>query len=305
MRNMKISLLSFFTIIFCFHLDAQEEFLLNLKKDRTYCVSTSNVVTIIQELDGNQVKAINTEKGSFCYKVLADLDSLYLVETVFNHFSLHVESAETSSFFSSDKNEHSDVMSTILHGILNKPFKVWMRKDYSWKKVEGLDSVWWKSFAQFNLADDVKRQLDTVVREMLSAFTNNDQNLTSVLYGFKKVNPGEVWTTTTFAEHVVPTYDSCSYYLAETTGDLLQLKGSGVVSSTKKETTDQGITTSYELKGTTVTDVTYSKNSFWISYGTVKTEISGNSKSKDVKTGVVSLIPTRIITEGLVTGKEL
>jgi hypothetical protein len=260
---------------------------------------------VIQEINGKEGKSINTEKGTFCYKVLADLDSLYLVETVFNHFSLKVESPETNSFFSSDINDPSDVFSTILRNILNKPFKVWMRKDYSWKDVEGLDSVWWKSFAQFNLTDDVKRQLDTVIRDMLPDLTNKDQNLTAVLYGFKKVNPGEVWTTNTITEHVVPTYDSCTYFLAETTGGFLQLKGSGVVSSIKKETTDQGITTSYDLKGITVTDATYSKQSFWIRHATAKTEISGDSKSKDLKTGIVTLIPTRIITEGIVTGEEL
>lgn len=302
---MQSRLLCYFTIFFCFNLNAQEELLLNLKKDRIYCVSTSNVITVIQEINGKKGKSINTEKGTFCYKVLADLDSLYLVETVFNHFSLKVESPETNSFFSSDINDPSDVFSTILRNILNKPFKVWMRKDYSWKDVEGLDSVWWKSFAQFNLTDDVKRQLDTVIRDMLPDLTNKDQNLTAVLYGFKKVNPGEVWTTNTITEHVVPTYDSCTYFLAETTGGFLQLKGSGVVSSIKKETTDQGITTSYDLKGITVTDATYSKQSFWIRHATAKTEISGDSKSKDLKTGIVTLIPTRIITEGIVTGEEL
>lgn len=241
---------------------AQVEISLRLDKGRIYNLSTNNKNTII-ELNGDvETRTVNTEKGQFTYTMLEDLDSLYLVQVEFKHFSLKVETAEKNILYSSDINDHADVMSTILSRIINKPFKVIMRKDYTWKEVKELDSIFLQSYSDYNLNEDVKQQVDRSIKESLKGFTRQDAALTAVMYGAKKIKPGEVWTSQFITEHVVPTMDSCTYRFSETTGDFLLVTGSGTVVSLEDENVNAGISVSYHLKGITNHSVKFFKNSF-------------------------------------------
>lgn len=275
---------------------------LSLEKGRSYYFSSNNKITIIESTGKTEARTVNTEKGSFSYTVLEDLDSLYLMETQFIHLSIKVETDSASTFSSSDINDLSDVASTMLSRIINKPFRVLMRKDYNWKEVYGLDSVFFNSYKDYNLSDDVRKQVDIAMKESMKGFTRQDDDLSAVMYGSKKIKADEVWTSSYITEHIVPTYDSCTYYLAETNGDFLVVKGTGTVSSFEDEKITGESSTAYHLKGTTEVTVKYFKNSFWINEAVVKTEITGDAEIKDTPLSDKRKIPMKIITEATISG---
>jgi hypothetical protein len=298
---MKYSLFIFLSLIQS-SLFSQVEISLRLDKGRTYNLSTSNKNTII-ELNGDaETRTVNTEKGQYTYTMLEDIDSLYLVQVEFKHFSLEVETADKTILYSSDINDNKDVTSTILRRITNRPFKVIMRKDYTWKEVQGLDSIFLQSYSVYNLNEDVKQQVDRSIRESLKGFTRQDASLTAVMYGAKKIKPGEVWTSQFVTEHAIPTLDSCTYHFSETTGDFVGVTGSGTVVSLEDENETEGVSVSYQLKGQTSHSVKFFKNSFWIYEAVVKTEISGNAVIKENNSSEKKLVPMRIISEATISG---
>lgn len=302
MRN---AILACFFIFTTLQAQAQVEIALRLDKGSTFCLNTLNKVTITETIHGAEQRMVNTEKGAFCYKVVEELDSLFLLETVFTHLSQQIESPGSIVNYSSDKPSQEDVISTLFSNVLNKPFLVWMRKDYTWKETKGLDSVFLNSYREYKLPPDTKRYLDSLILEMIKGFTRNDADLTAVLYNSKRMIPGEVWTTSTYSDNIIPMQDSCTYYLSETTGELLTLSGSGVVSSTGDKKRNGDELTSYEMKGNSEVSVTYFKNSFWIKTGTLTTKLKGLAMVRNVKTNAIRFVPTSISTEATINGYKL
>lgn len=284
------------------YLLAQVETSLRLDKGRTYHLVTNNKNTFIELNGETETKSVNTEKGEFTYTVLQDLDSLYLVEVEFKHFSLKMESAEKTVSYSSDIDDRTDIVSTILRRITNKPFRVLMKKDYNWKEVYGLDNIFMRSIDDYNLTEDVKQQVEKSMRESMKGYTRQDASLTAVMYGTKKIKPDDIWTSQFITEHVVPTSDSCSYQFSETTGELLVINGSGTVTSLEEEKVNGNISATYHLNGTTNCTMKFYKNSFWVHEAFVKTEISGNAAVKEGASSEPKLVPMRIITEATITG---
>lgn len=291
--------------LYCCQLQAQIDFSLKLEKSGNYCITTNNKITIQQTIDGKVTQTINTEKGAYCYKILEDLDSVYLVETVFTHLSQRVENQDTISYFNSDSLSENNVMSTFLSKLINKPFLVWLRKDYSWVKTEGLDSIFLNIYKDFELPAATKSYLDSIMLEMVKTFSRNDADLTAVLYNSKNIIPGSVWTTSTYAEHVVPALDSTTYYLAETGGDLFDVTGTGIIISSPEGTNDGNETTWYDLEGSSKIFVSVYKNSFWLNRGNIVIELNGIAYIKNNKTKATLKVPTKIMTEASVEGYKL
>lgn len=303
---MKIKCLIFISLFNNLYLQAQVELSLNLEKGRNYCISTTSKTTIIQTIIGKEYQTVNTENGSYCYEIIEDQDSVFLAKTVFTHLSQQLESTEEgNSSFDSDHPVTDNVASVVISRLLNKPFFVLLSKDYTWKETKGLDSILLHISDDYKLPPDTKKYLDSVMLEMVKEFTRNDADLTAVLYSKKKIIPGNMWTTSTTTDHIVPSHDSMSYYLAETGGDLLTLTGSGTVTSTSEEEINGEEIICYDLKGTTEATVTYFKNSLWIKQATLRTELNGDAKKKDVKNRNTYNIPMKIIIEAKLEGYQL
>ncbi len=288
-------------IFFVQNLHAQTEISLRLQKGRTYCTTTSNTTTITRTEGGVEQQTINIEKGGFCYKIIEDHDSVFLAETFFTFFGQTIQSPDMNTTASSDHPEEGG-LSKILSSYINKPFLVWLRNDYSWIKTQGLDSIFLHSYDDYKLPDTTRKYLDSVILEMVKDFTRNDANLSAVLYSKNKIIPGNVWTTSTSSEHVIPTNDNLSYYLSETGGDLFTVKGTGTTQSTDDITNDGVEISTYEMSGTTEVTVTYYKTDCWMKNGSLITELTGKGYLKNISTGVIRTVPMKIKTEATIEG---
>lgn len=247
-------------IIFFFHsLHAQVQIELRLKKGTTYCLSSQNIITVTKTDDGMEQQTINTEKGGFCYKIIEDHDSIFVAEAIFTHLSQDIQSPDGSSSFDSDR-PNEGITGKILSNLVGKPFYVWLHNDYSWVKTQGLDSVVLHSYDEYKLPDTTRKYLDSVMLEMVKEFTRNDADLLAVLYSGNKIVQGNVWTTNSSSEHVIPTSDSLTYSLSETGDELFTVTGTGTVRSTTDQTNDGVEISNYNLAGTNEVTVVYYKN---------------------------------------------
>lgn len=299
---MKLSPIFFFLLFIPSSILGQVEISLHLDKGRTYSLSTYAKKTIIESSGETESRTVTTEKGEHSYTVLNEYDSLYLMQVEFRHFSLKVESSEKTIFYSSDISDKTDIVSTVLSKIINKPFQVMIRKDFTWKEIWGLDSIFLHSFSDYNLTEEVRQQVNKLILEGMKSYTRQDASLTAVMFGSKKIKPDEVWVHEYTSEHVVPTKDSCTYQFSETTGDLYEVSGAGTVTSLEDEIINEGATVSYQLNGTTNTSVKFFKNSFWIHEAVLRTEMTGFAEVKGVSSPDKSKVPMRIITEATISG---
>src|SRR5687767_4033335 len=173
---------SFIACVFLIHqLHAQEDISLRLKKGASYCVFTNTTTTVTKTENGTVHQTIDNEKAGFCYKIIEDHDSVFLGETVFNYLSQDLQTPEGNSSFSSN-DHYENVASTLLSRLVNKPFQVWLRNDYTWIKTKGLDSLVLHMYDDYKLPPDTKKYLDSVMLETIEDFTRNDAVLTAVLY---------------------------------------------------------------------------------------------------------------------------
>ena len=299
MKKNFICWLCFFNTFF---VTAQVDISLHLETGKSYSFSVREKTTIIQTIDGIENLSVSTIIGKYSYKVIADWDSLYLMDTHFIELTQQVESEAENSYHSSLETDPNDVMCTILNRLVNQPFRVIMRKDFTWKNVTGLDSIFFRSYASYNLPPDKKKVLDSLIIEIMDEFIDKGNVFPVTIYPSKTVRPNDVWTVFSETEHGVPTYDSCSYMLAEIYGDEVIIKASGTTSSLEKETINEGIGTSYHLKGTTEGTIRFDKKSGWIMQGEIKTVMEGKTMVREVNSTQKQLVPMKIIKEGFIIG---
>ena len=285
-----------------YFLNAQVDLLLHLKIGEVHSFSIVQKSTISQTVWGVENKSVNTITGSYSYKVLADWDSLFLMETWYTELSQKVESEKESVFHSSSMKGSPDVMCTVLSRVINKPFRVVMRHDFSWKEVTGLDSIFLRSYSDYYVPAEKKHWLDSTIIEGLKASAQDSKIYPIPIYPSRTIKPNEVWTVFSTSEHVVPTNDSCNYYLSEIYGDNIVIKGNGTASSTEKETVNEGIAVSYHLSGPIEATASFDKNTKWLRQSFVKTEMQGNAEYRDTNSTVDVNFPMKITTELFVTG---
>lgn len=297
---MKLGLL--FLLFIPLSIFGQVEIALHLDTGISYTLSTHAKNTIIESSGGTESRTVTTEKGEHSYTVLDEQDSLYLMQVEFRHFSLKVETSEKTILYSSDISDKNDIVSTVLSKIINKPFRVMIRKDFTWKEIWGLDSIFLQSFSDYNLTEEVRQRVSKVILEGMKGYTRQDASLTAVMHGSKKIKPDEIWVHEYMSEHVVPTKDSCTYQFSETTGDLYEVSGTGTVSSVRDEIINEGAAVSYQLSGTTNTLIKFFKNSFWIHEARLRTEMTGYAEIKEKTSTDKTKVPMRIITEASISG---
>jgi Family of unknown function (DUF6263) len=289
--------------LFCSFLgEAQVDLSLKLKKGNIYTFSIVEKNTIIQVLKGTENRSINKLIGSYSYKILENWDSLYLIEARFNEFTQEIESSEENSSHSSTFSVAPDFMCTILKGIIDKPFKIVMDKEFTWKKVTGLDSIFFSTYAGINLPKENRRILDSTIKDLVGEFVDMGEISSLAIYPSKTIKPNEIWTTYSVTENIVPTYDTCNYYMAEVNGDDIVVKSDGRVHSVETEQTNEGLIISYHLSGKTSATTRFARNSGWIRQAEQQVEMEGYCNTREVKSNEKLQIPMKVRRELFITG---
>ncbi len=281
---------------------------LNLTKGNTYYHVTTANSAMVQSINGQENKIDLTISGKMAFKVLDKTDTVYKMEVTYEWLTMKVGMAGNTIDIDSKKNDPNDIPSSIMAAITNKPFNITLTKSGKVISVENMDKIIAGVFDGFTQIDATKKeQLKAQFSQSFGpdAFRGSIEIATAI-YPDKAVAKNDKWTVNTMLSAPVKANVQMNYELTDILGDSYQIHGEGTMNTDKnaKPMVVNGLSISYNLNGTTITDIKADKTTGWISEVKSKQAMKGDMQIPDgpsVPGGMT--IPMTFATDILVSNK--
>jgi len=299
----------FFLIFVSFACQAQKlKLTLNLIKDNTYVMVTNTTSAIKQTVNGQENNVNLTIAGTTSFKVLNVDDSLYYMEVVYKNVSMKMQLPSGPLNFDSQKKDPNDVMSSMLAGIVNKPFTATLTKSgrvHSVENVENMISSVLDSYTQLQgtQKDQIKEQF---IQSFGSKALKGSIELSTALFPETPVAKNDKWTINTLLESAMTDRVTTVYQLTKVTPTSYIIHGDGRIEQAGNGDFKQvnGMPMKYHVSGTMIADITADKVTGWVSESKIKQTLSGTVEIKDnpkIPGGIV--FPMSVVNETLSTDK--
>ncbi len=258
---------------------------LNLEKGKEYKQITNSKVTIIQDLNGQQVNMVMAIKGAMTFFVKSVNANDYNMEVKFEQLSMSMQMPQGTMEFSSEKNDENDIFSTILGAMKNKAFEVLMSKTGKIVEVRNVELLWETAINQFDqLPEMQKEQLKAqIVKSYGAKALKGNIEMVTAIYPDSPVNIGDKWTINTNVESGMSAKMTTDYELTGLTPDFIFIQGNSTIETADKEAyiESNGMPLKYDMKGTMLSEIKVDKNTGWIVEATINQEIKGDSYIKE------------------------
>ncbi|SDD60316.1 hypothetical protein SAMN05216464_10236 [Mucilaginibacter pineti] len=258
---------------------------LHLTKGNTYDMITSTSSAIQQTMNG-QVNNINIAiNGTTSFKVLNADDSLYYMEVNYKSLGMKMQMAGSNANFDSNKSDSTDIMSSILKGLVNKPFTAIITKSGKIKSVENAEkmiSSVLDGFPQIQGAQ--KEQVKTqFLKSFGSEAIKTSLEMSTAVFPEKAVAKNEKWTIVNNIETTMTAKVSTVYQLTDVSPTSYIIHGDGAIVTDNATGYKQisGMPMQYNMKGTSTADIKADKVTGWITEAKIKQQISGTVNIKD------------------------
>lgn len=262
----------------------QVKLMLNLKAGETYRQVMTSKVEILQDIQGQQMKILMSVQGAASYRVTGVENSIYSMDVVYDSLTMSMELPNGHIEFSSEKNDSTDIMSTLLSSIKSKSFQVKMTTTGTVKEVKGVEALFEGMFNSLpELPEAQRRQLMDQVMKAYGeeAFRGNLEMVTSI-YTEKPVSIGETWMITTKLKGGMTATLQTTYKLNETTDDLFMITGDAKLVTDKSVYVESnGMPIAYDLSGKMLSDIQVNRTSGWIKLAKLNQAIKGTANIKD------------------------
>jgi hypothetical protein len=279
---------------------------LKLTKGETYSQVSKVTSTVIQQVDDKDNTLTTTMGGKTTFLITGVNDSFYNAKVKYARIDMKMEMPGGSMEFDSDDAGKSDMFSTVMRKLVNKPFSIDMTKAGRVMKVEGIDAI------ISHLLDDVpslgeqqKQQLSAQLAKSYGekAFVGSFNMITAIYPVSPEVKKGDKWNIKTQLQSSLPAIYDVTYELVNITDEHYEIRGLGKMTATDTAyTTVNEMPVRYNASGDVTTEFKVSKKTGWISEGKIKQSMSGNMEFKDtaqVPGGL--LIPMSFVNETVVT----
>ena len=299
----------FLLIFIGFSCQAQKlKLALNLIKGNTYVMVTNTSSAIRQTVNGQENNVNLTIAGTTSFKVLNVDDSLYYMEVVYKNVSMKMQLPTGPLNFDSQKKDPNDVMSSMLAGIVNKPFTATLTKSgrvHSVENVENMISSVLDGYAQLQgpQKDQIKEQF---IQSFGSKALKGSIELSTALFPETPVLKNDKWTINTMLESAMTAKVATIYQLTDVTPASYVIHGDGRIESAGNGDFKQvnGMPMKYHVTGTMIADIKADKTTGWVSESKIKQTLSGSVEIKDnpkIPGGIV--FPMSVLNETVSTDK--
>ncbi len=281
---------------------------LNLEQDKTYKQVTHSNATINQDVYGMKMNIEITMEGSMSFLVKDVTKEGYDMELRYDWMNMTMVLPQATMEFSSEKNDESDLFSSILGKMKEIPLK--MKMDHL-GKVSGLEDVesLWDSvinqFSQFPLEQrqQVKSQLMNSYGN--KAITGSIETITAI-FPEKPVKKGAQWNILTNLEAGMSSTLSTTFTFQGNEAGFALIGGQGTMETTDKDAyiETNGMMMKYDLSGTSTSQFKIDQKSGWIQEATIEQNIGGDAfikESDQIPEGMT--IPMNIRSETRITGE--
>ncbi len=263
---------------------AQNYLGLHLEKGSTYFQHTSSKVNIEQEVNGQKMNINSTVTGIMSFKVLAKSASYYELEAAYTQLGMTMKTPNGEMAFNSDKPaDEKDIFSSLLHKLINHPFKMTMLTNGIVKQIKGTDSI------LTSLLNDVPgldaAQKSQILEQLKQSYGENSlkgniEQLTAI-FPDKKVAVNEEWQNTIQLHSVIHAMVTNHFKLIEYNSGVATIESHAETKTNNDESKINGMPAIYHLSGATDSKIKVDAKTGWIIEADINQNLKGNLEIKD------------------------
>ena len=263
----------------------KERLELNLTKGETYTQQMASSMSILQTINGQEVKTNMSVHGNMTYKVIDIQNSVYEIEVRYESLALKMSMPGGTMEFSSEKNDANDILSTLLGVMKNKPFLVKMTKTGKVKEVKNIENLFSDMFSKTPTLNEMQQQQ---IRQQLmqaygeQAFKGNLE-MCSAIFPDSTVTKGDKWVIKTKLESGMAANMETSYELKETEDTFYIISGISKIVTADKDAYIQsnGMPLKYDMTGTMTSEIKINRKTGWVIESKTSQTIQGTAQIKD------------------------
>ncbi|HEX2936037.1 MAG TPA: DUF6263 family protein [Bacteroidales bacterium] len=258
---------------------------LNLTKGTVYYQKMTSDVTILQNINGQQLNTKMSINARMSYKVTNIQNDVYDMEVRYESLIMKMGLPSGEMEFSSEKNDERDILSSILGTMKNKPFMIKMTKTGKVNEVKGIESVFSNMFEKFpQVTEEQKQQVLGQIQQAYGekAFKGNFE-MCSAIFPDNIISKGDKWIIKTQLESGMSAKMETVYELKEITDNYYQILGDSRIETTDKDAhiESNGMPLKYDLKGAMTSDIKIDKKTGWTMDAVISQSLKGTAIIKD------------------------
>ena len=271
--------------MFAFCQGQKQQLSLNLVKGDIYYQKMSTNSSILQSANGMEMNINMTIDSKMSYKVLDIQNSVYDIEVKYESLSMKMSMPNMNMEYSSEKNDASDIVSTLLSAMKNKPFIVKMTKTGKVNEVKNLETLFSTIFEKTpQLTDIQKQQIQNQIMQAYGekAFKGNLE-MCSAIFNESAVSKGDKWIINTNLESGMSATMTTTYELKEIGDSYCIINGNSTIQTANKDAyvESNGMPMKLDLTGTMSSDIKINKKTGWVIESKTNQTIKGAAEIKD------------------------
>ena len=258
---------------------------LNLEKGKSYKQITDSKTTIVQDLGGQKMTMEIAVTGTLSFLVKSVTDSGYHMDARFETLTMSMKTFQGAMNFSSENDDSSDIFSSILREMKDKPFTVTMAGSGEITQVGDVGKLWEAAINQFSQLSEMQK--DQIKAQMLNSYGDKalkgNIEMVTALFPTHAVRVGDKWTVDTNLESGMSAKVTSEYELVKMTSEHIFLKGVSRIETADKDAyiESNGMPMKYNLKGNMSSEIRVDRQTGWINEAKINQEISGDAQIKD------------------------
>ena len=257
----------------------------NLKIGQTYNHVMYSSSSIKQEINGQEINIDVTLSGRMAFKVTNLVNTVYSMSVSYEQLAMTMKLPNGEMIFNSEKEDKTDIFSSMLGEIKGKQFLVKMTSIGKIVEVENLDFIFENLIDKFpTLTLIQKQQIKTQLKQAYGekAFKGSFEMITAI-YPNTAVAKGGSWEIKTLLETGFAATLTTTFELKDKTESYNLIVGKGKIITLDKDAYTQvnGMPTQYNLSGTMNSNLKVDPNTGWIIEAKVNQLIAGNVEIKD------------------------
>lgn len=253
---------------------------LRLVKGQTYNQRLASDMTMIQQVQGQQLNIKIGIKALMSYKVLDQLDTVYLVACKYESLSMKMEMPNHTMSFDSENPRESDLLSKMMAGMKKNTFTMKMSKTGKIVEVKGIEKLFDGLTESTTLPAAQLAQMKTQLSQSYGeeAFKAN-MEMSMALYPKIAVSVGDKWITKGKLKSGMTADIETTYTLKDVTSDYYIITGISKISTTGKDVNDNnGMKMIYHMAGDMTSDIKINKTTGWMANAIILQHIKGHTE---------------------------
>lgn len=257
---------------------------LNLQKGEKYDQIQNSKVSVTENVNGQDMEIVMTVYGKTEYVIKDITEQFYNMEVTYKNMNLEMQLPQGTMQYSSSKKDTSDLVSTLLSNMTNKPFYIQMSKTGKVQQVVGFDSLLDNMVKKMNVSAAQKQAFKDRMTKAFGAkaMKGSIETVTSI-FPDKPVAKNDHWVINTQLESAMSANLQETFEYKGSTDSTSLIHAEGKIQTANKDAyiETNGMPLKYDLTGTLNGDFVVDKKSGWIVEAKINQQIKGTAEIKD------------------------